>query len=108
MPKNFVRKTFDRWLAHSAGRFHHPPRVVVSRKDYFVLQFAGVTPAIRCSISTEGMVGLYASYQGEWWDLLAECDVVARCTSTGQYACDLCTFPEMFASRAALWVTQSF
>jgi hypothetical protein len=97
-----VRKAFDRWLARSAGWFHHPLRVVVSRRDSFVLQFAGVTPAIRCPISTEGIVGLYASYQGEWWDLLAECDVVARRTSTGQYACGLCTSPEMFASRAAL------
>ena len=37
MPKNFVHKTFDRWLTHSAGRFHHPPRVVLSRREYFVL-----------------------------------------------------------------------
>ena len=44
-----------------------------------------MTPAIRCAISTEGMVGIYASYQGEWWDSLAEFDVVARRTSTGQY-----------------------
>jgi hypothetical protein len=48
------------------------------------------------------MVGLYASYQGEWWDLLAQCDVVARRTSTGQYACGLCTSQKIFASRAAL------
>jgi hypothetical protein len=108
MPKNFVRKTFDRWLARSAGRFHHPPRVVLSRREYFVLQFAGVTPAIRCVISTEGMVGLYASDQGEWWGLLVDCEVVARRTSTGRYACGLCTSPEMFPSRAALWVTHSF
>jgi hypothetical protein len=81
--RRIVRKTFDRWLAHRAARFHHPPRVVLLRKRYVELRFAGVTPAIRCSTSTEGMVGLYASYQGEWWDLLAECDVVARRTSTG-------------------------
>jgi hypothetical protein len=103
-----VRKTFDRWLAHSAARFRHPPRVVLSRKRYVEMRFVGVTPAIRCSISTEGMVGLYASYQGEWWDVLAESDVVARRTSTGHYACGLCTSPEMFASRAALWVPHSF
>jgi hypothetical protein len=107
MPKNFVHMTFDRWLAHRAARFRHPPRVVLSRKRYVELRFAGVTPAIQCSISTEGIVGLYASYQGEWWDLLAEGDVVARRTSTGQCACSLCTSAEMFASRAALWGTQS-
>jgi hypothetical protein len=99
-----VHKTFAQWLALRAARFRHSPRVVVSRKRDVELRFAGVTPAIRCSISTEGMVGLDASYQGEWWDVLAECDVVARRTSTGQYACGLCTSSEMFASRAALWV----
>jgi hypothetical protein len=59
MPKNFVRKTFDRCLAHSAARFHHPPRVVLSRRDYFVLQFAGVTPAVECVIKKKGTVGIY-------------------------------------------------
>ena len=108
MPKNFVRKTFDRWLAHSTGRFYHPPRVVVSRREYFVLQFAGVTPAIRCAISQEGIVCIYASYQGEWWDALADFDVSERRTSTGQYYCHACTSPEMFSSRVALWVTHSF
>jgi hypothetical protein len=108
MPKNFVRKTFDRWLAHSAARFHHPPRVVLQRKRCVELQFSGVTPAIRCSISTEGMVGIYATYQGEWWDSLADFDVVARRTATGQYACGLYTSPQLFASRAALWITHSF
>jgi hypothetical protein len=65
MPKHFVRKTFDRWLAHSAARFHYPPRLVLQRKRYIELQFAGITPAIQCAISTEGMVGIYATYQGE-------------------------------------------
>jgi hypothetical protein len=97
-----VHKAFDRRLAHRATRFRHPPRVVLSRKRYVEMRFAGVTPAIRYSISTEGMVGLYANSQREWWDLLAECDVVARRTSTGQYACGLCTTQKMFASRAAL------
>jgi hypothetical protein len=96
--------TFDRWLGHRAARFRHPPRVVLSRKRYVERRFAGVTPVI----STEGIVSLYASYQGEWWDLLAASGVVARRTSTGQHACGLCTSPEMFASRAALWVTHSF
>jgi hypothetical protein len=108
MPKNFVRKTFDRWLAHNSARFHHPPRVVLTRRVYFELQFSGVTPAIRCAIGHEGMVGIYARYQGEWWDALADFDVVARRTATGQYACGLCPSPELCASRAALWITHSF
>jgi hypothetical protein len=72
------------------------------------LQFAGVTPTIRCIISQESIVGIYASYQGEWRDGLADFDVVARRTSTGHYSCHLCTFPELFPSREALWVTHSF
>jgi len=108
MPKNFVRKTFDRWLSHSYARFHRPPRVVLSRKDYFVLQFLGITPVIECSIRKEGMVEIHAIYQGDGWDILTEFDAVARRTPTGQYYCGLCTSPEMFASRAALWVTHSF
>jgi hypothetical protein len=95
-----VPKTLDWWLAHSAGRFYHPPRMVVARKRYVELRFARVTPPVRCPISTEGMVGLYASSQREWWDLLAECDVMAQRTSTGQYVCSLCTSQEMFASRS--------
>jgi hypothetical protein len=108
MPKNVVRKTFDRWLAHSAARFHHPLRIVLQRKRYVELQFSGVTPAIRCSIGQEGMVGIYAIYQREWWDSLADFDMVARRTSTGHYYCDACPSPELFPSREALWVTQSF
>jgi hypothetical protein len=125
MPKNFVRKTFDRWIAHSAGRFHHPPRVVGSRREYFVLQFAGVTPAIRCVVKKKGTVGiyrfqgeessrlvfmrqvyevdvgLYIIYQGKTWDMLPDFDVFQRHTPTGHYYCDACTAPEMFPSRAA-------
>jgi hypothetical protein len=133
MPKNFVRKTFDRWLAHSAARFHHPPHVVLSRRDYFVLQFAGITPAIQCCIKKEGMVGIYALPQGEWsiglalvghvykvdvgiyviyqgetWDILTDFDVYQQHTSTGQYYCDAGRPPEMFPSRAALWVAHCF
>jgi hypothetical protein len=108
MPKNFVRKTFDRWLARNSARFHHPPRLMLQRKAYVELQFAGITPAIRCVVSQEGAVGIYASYQGEWWDGLADFDVVPRRTATGHYYCGLCPSPEMFPSRAALWVTHSF
>jgi len=128
MAKNFVRKTFDRWLARSAGRFHHPPRVVVSRRDVFVLQFAGVTPAIQWVIRTKGTVGvyhwegktshrlilqhqvyqvdvgIYIIHHGQTWDMLPDYDISQRRTSTGQYYCDACTTPERFPSRAALWV----
>ena len=47
MPKNFVRKTFDRWVARSAGRVSPSPHVKVSRRDFVVLQFTGVIPAIQ-------------------------------------------------------------
>jgi hypothetical protein len=133
MPTNFVCKTFDRWLAHNAARFHHPPHVVVSRRDYFVLQFAGVTPAIKCVIKKKGVVGIYnflkgeesirlvfvrqvyevdvdiyITYQGETWDILTDFDVYQGRTSTGHYYCDACTPQERFPSRAALWVAHCF
>src|SRR5882724_7232445 len=108
MPKHFVRMTFDRWLAHNHARFRYPPHLMLQRKRYIELQFAGITPAIQCAISQEGMVGIYAIYQREWWDSLADFDMVARRTSTGHYYCDACTPPEMFPSREALWVTHSF
>jgi hypothetical protein len=132
MPKNFMRKTFDRWLAHSAGRFYHPPRVVVPRREYFVLQFAGVTPAIRCVIKKKGTVGvyhpqgeesirlvfvehvyqvevgIYITYRGETWDILTDFDVYQRRTPMGQYYCREYRSPEMFPSRAALWVAHCF
>jgi hypothetical protein len=108
MPKTFVRKTFDRWLARNAGRFRHPPRLVVQRKRSVELQFAGVTPAIRCVIGQEGLVCVYARHQGEWWDGLADFDVSERRTFTGQYYYHLCPAPERFPSRAALWVAHSF
>jgi hypothetical protein len=75
MPKNFVRKTFDRWLAHSAARFRHPPRVVLSCRDYFVLQFAGVTPAIECVIKKKGAVDIYhpRGRSRSAWDWLNMC-----------------------------------
>jgi hypothetical protein len=82
--------------------------VVLQQKPYIELQFAGMTPAIRCSISQEGMVGIYANYQGEWWGSAAEFDVVARSMSTGLYDCHLCTSLEMFPSRVALRVTLRF
>jgi hypothetical protein len=107
MPKNVVRKTFDRWLAHNDARFRYPPRLVLRRKRYFELQFSGITPAVQCYISKREVI-IYAIYQREWWDALADFDVVARRTPTGHYYCDLCTSPQMFPSRAALWVTLSF
>jgi hypothetical protein len=108
MPKNFVRKTFDRWLAHSYARFHYPPRLVLRRNEYFVLQFAGITPALHCYISKWGAVELRVIYQRTEWDMLTDFDVSEQRTSTGQYYCSLCTPPDMFASRAALWVTHCF
>ncbi len=57
MPKNFVRKTFDRWLANRYTRFHYPPRLVLQRKEYFELQFSGITPGIQCSVSKRGVAG---------------------------------------------------
>ncbi len=116
MSEHFVRETFDRWLAHSAERFHHPPRVVLHRKrrrkrtwrKRFMLQFSGITSNLWGYIHAWGMVEIRVVYQRRWWDILTDFDISERRTSTGQYHCQLCTAPEMFPSRAALWVTHSF
>jgi len=108
MPKNFVRKTFDRWLAHNRRRFHYPPYVVVQRKRYFDLHFAGITPALRCHITSWGGAEMRVIYQHMDWDMFGDFDVVEGRTSTGRYFCHLCTPPTMFASREALWVTHCF
>jgi hypothetical protein len=108
MPKNVVRKMFDQWLAHQHARFRYPPRLVLRRKRYMERQFAGVTPAIRCVIGQDGIVCVYAGYQGEWWDGLADFEVSERRTSTGHYYSHACTAPERFPFREALWVTHSF
>jgi hypothetical protein len=80
--------------------------MVVKPLDFIARGRRGlVQPAMKCrGHEKEGMVGIYASYQGEWWDSLAEFDVVARRTPTGQHYCHLCTSPEMFPSRSALWI----
>lgn len=108
MPKNFVRKTFDRWLAHSYTRFHYPPRLVLQRKESFVLQFTGITPALDCYVSKRGAVEIVVNYQRMVWDMLIDFDVSEQRTSTGQYYCKLCTPPDVFASREELWVTHCF
>ena len=53
-------------------------------------------------------VGIYIIYQGKTWDMLPDFDVFQRRTPTGHYYCDACTAPEMFPSRAALWVAHCF
>jgi hypothetical protein len=53
-------------------------------------------------------VGIYIIYQGETWDILTDFDVYQRRTSAGQNYCDACTPPELFPSRAALWVAHCF
>lgn len=46
MPVNFVRRTYDAWIAQNRARFTHPPRVTLSRRDFFELTFEGVTPLL--------------------------------------------------------------
>jgi hypothetical protein len=108
MPKNFVRKTFERWLARQHAAFTHPPYLVLQRKEYFLLRFAGLTPALQCYISTWGSIEIRVMYQRTLWDILTDFDISARRTGTGQYYCGLCTPREMFPSREALWVQHSF
>src|SRR5688572_25288931 len=108
MPKNFVRQTFAWWLTHSYLRFHYPPSLAMQRKEYFVLQFSGITPKLQCYISKWGTVEIRVIYQRTEWDMLTDFNVYERCTSSGQYYYHACTPPGLFPSREALWITHCF
>lgn len=109
MPKNFVRKTFDRWLCRNRMRFNYQPMLVKKRKRYFLLQFAGITPEIVCLVRNTG-VGVWVLYRGDCWDGLAHFDVAERRAPSGHYYCELCEPEkrEMFSSREALWEEHCF
>ena len=110
MPKNFVRKTFDRWLAQNRKHFTHQPRIVLKRKDFFILRFSGIAQQIKCFISKSGAFEIHAEYQKEYWDIIWEFDVFETRTADGRYYCHLCLAKhcEMFSSRKEMWEKHCF
>ena len=113
MPKNFVQKTFNRWLYVNRKHFTHQPRIVLKRKDFFILQFSGIVPEIKCIISQGrkgGTFNIYVEYQNELWDIIAEFDVDETRTPDGRYYCHSCLpeYKEQFSSRKELWKKHCF
>ena len=109
MPKNFTRKTYDRWVKINRKRFKYPPYIIKSRKDFFVLRFFGIIDLITCCIKKSGQMSMFIDdNQGEYWDELREFDIVERKTKDGKYYCGLCKNAEYFPTRTALWEKHSF
>ena len=110
MPKNFVRKTFDHWLCLNRKHFTHQPRIVLKRKNFFILQFSGIVPQIVCFISKWGCFEIRVEYQKECWDIIQEFDVFETRTPDGRYYCNLCLpeHKEQFSSRKELWEKHCF
>ncbi len=110
MSRNFVQKAFYRWLCLNRKNFTHQPRIVLKRKDFFILSFSGIAQQIKCFISKSGAFEIHAEYQKEYWDIIWEFDVFETRTPDGSYYCHLC-FPEYkknFSSRKELWEKHCF
>ncbi|MBO06497.1 MAG: hypothetical protein CMI58_05645 [Parcubacteria group bacterium] len=110
IPKNFVQKAFYRWLCLNRKNFTHQPRIVLKRKDFFILQFSGIAQQIKCFISKSGAFEIHAEYQKEYWDIIEEFDVFETRTPDGRYYCRLCLpeYKEQFSSRKELWGKHCF
>ena len=75
MPKNFVRKTFDQWLAHDYTRFRYPrAHRAPSRADHGSLARIRVRPANCCTwpmvtrwLSVDSGDAAIRGFEGHWW-----------------------------------------
>lgn len=109
MSKNFVHQTFERWIHKNKTRFSHRPRIFYQRKEFFILQFDGITKKLLVFISKLGHVEIRIVHQGDLWDILTDFDIVERLTFNGEYYCNLCIpHADIFLSREELWIAHSF
>ena len=104
MPKNFIRKTYNHWIKKNRHRFFFRPWIVESRKHIFTLRFDGIAPELTCCIDkTDGIMFIHDRH-GQYWDLVAEFEVIAKRTQEGKYYCYLC---EDFSPPALLYATRT-
>lgn len=108
MPVNFVRRTFDRWLAQNLSRLRHAPIIVEQRKHYFITRFDGITDRLQCFIGWKWRVEIHVLHDGESWDILTDFDLGESRTADGVYRCSLCDEPIDYPSREALWIAEAF
>jgi len=109
MPKNFARKTFNRWIRKNQYRFKFPAYISKSRKDYFVLRFYGLVPELTCHINNHGIADVWIrDRQGQNRDIIMEFDVCVRRMPSGQYYCEQCINKTYYPTRQALWEEHVF
>ncbi|MBT4605762.1 MAG: hypothetical protein HOC52_02255 [Thiotrichales bacterium] len=109
MPKNFSRKIYDSWIGANIGRFRFPPRIVESRKQFFILQFDGIAPELSLTVHNDGQAIIFIhDRRGEYWDMITDFDVHEQRLPNGQYICLQCDNPRMYPSRTALWEDHTF
>lgn len=110
MPKNFIRKTFDRWLTQNRKRFKYPPKVVNACKNYFEIKFTGIAPELHFTIKNTGAV-IWVYNHLEPWEILWEFDIAERRTPNGDYCCNICFVEKhhkIYSSRKELWEKHCF
>ena len=109
MPKSFVRKTFDCWLEANIQRFRFPPLVVLSRKNYFSLNFSGLASELFVDIFNNGSVAaVILDTEGRYWDIIADFDIAEAINDEGKHYCLLCDDPVFYDSRESLWQEHAF
>lgn len=109
MPKNFIQKTFGRWLSSNRSRFRFQPIIAKKGKGSIIdMRFMGISQKIGCVI-TRHYAGIYVNHHGECWDILTSFVVEARKSSAGYY-CEGCEPDkrEFFATREELWERHCF
>ena len=109
MPKNFVRKTYEKWLKKNRDRFRFPPWIAESRKDSFTLRFFGIAPELTCRINKYGRAEVFIhDSRGQYWDIIREFDIIENRTSDGKHYCSLCEKPTYYSTRSSLWEDHVF
>ena len=109
MPKNFIRKTYERWIKKNRKRFRFSPWITESRRDSFTLCFRGITSEVTCRIAQEGRAEVFViDRQGQYWDIVQDFDIVEKRTPAGKYYCGLCEPPTHYSTRSLLWEDHVF
>ena len=72
-PKCLAQRFYEFWIKENLERFKHPPYIVRSAPDYFVLRFKGVAPEITCRIGKHGRAEvLVRDSSGVYWDIITD------------------------------------
>lgn len=109
MPKNFVKKTFDRWIKINRDKFQFNPWISESRKTSFTLRFSGLASELTCTINKDGRAEIYIhDRQGRYWDIIRDFDIHEQRSLDGKYYCKSCKNPTYYPTRSLLWENHIF